>query len=94
MSDLWTSRKSRSTSSHFARVENELEAALAYKNPDVFIMLLSNATEEAIVQASAHNSGERRHYTGHGKATYMLRKHKASKVFQDHDACRLLHHSH
>ena len=71
--------------SHFARVENDLQAALLHKSLDVFWRLWSSATEEATVQACAHNSGEHRQYTGHGKATYTLRKHIASKVFQDHE---------
>ena len=71
--------------SHFARVEHELQAALAYKNPDVFWRLWLSATEEAIVQACAHNSSERRLYVGRGSATHMLRKHKASQALQDHE---------
>ena len=71
--------------SHFARVENDLRAALVCKNLAVFWRLWSSATEEAIVQACAHNSGERRPYTGHGKAAYTFRKRIASKVFQDHE---------
>ena len=71
--------------SHFAGLEHELQAALDDKNPDVFWRLWSNATEEAIGQACAHNSGERRHFSGHGNATYMLTKHKASQVFQDNE---------
>ena len=70
---------------HFAKVEHELQAALAYKNPDVFWRLWSSATEDAIIQVCAHGSSERRHYTGHGNATYMFRKHKASQAFQDHE---------
>ena len=66
-------------------MEHELQASLAYKNPDVFWRLWSSATEEAIVHVCAHSAGERRHYTGHGNATYMLRKHRASQVFQDHE---------
>ena len=77
--------------SHFAKVEHELQAALAYKNPDVFWRQWSSDTDDAIIQVCAHGSSERRHYTGHGNATYILRKHKASKVFQ---ACSLLHQSH
>ena len=81
--------------SHFARVEHELQAALAHKNPDVFWRLWSSATEEAILQVCAHSAGERRHHTRHGNATYMLRKHKASQVFQDHEQqCGLFLQSH
>ena len=96
MNDLRTSKKSR----YYEQPKNWRTASAATlqgwstscrqhyptRYPDVFWRLWSSATKESDYHKPAHTTpGERRHNTGRGNATYMLRKHKASQAFQDHE---------
>ena len=63
--------------SHFAKVEHELQAALAHKNPDVFWRIWSSAaegTDRTGLRTTAQ--GERRHYT----CSESTERHRFSKT--------------
>ena len=80
---------------NFSKVENQLDEALARKDPNEFWRMWSEATEDGIIDVCEYCQTERKQFTGHGIARYPLRRHKAPQVFQDHQGhAAFFHQSH